>query len=81
MKIQSGHPIMGDAKDVEGKFVRFIDDDGRCLFEVHILDEHSLEIRGCETHKVGDQIHTEALSIETRYANSFYVRTLPYKGA
>ena len=79
MKIQSGHAIMATEKDVEGKFVRFIDDDGRCLFEVHICDEPgAIEVRGSETHKINGKIHTEALMIEPRFSNSIRISTKPW---
>lgn len=79
MKIQTGHPVMGNVEDVQGASVRFIDDEGRCLFEVQICkDGASLEVRGVDSHMVGDEVHVTSLTIEPKYSNCVVVRTLPY---
>lgn len=79
MKIQTGHPVMGNVQDVRGNSVRFINDEGRWLFEVQICkDGTSIQVRGVESHMIGDEIHVNSMTIEPKYSNCVVIRTLPY---
>lgn len=79
MKIQSGHPLVGDVARVVGKSVRFVCDDDRVMFEVHVgTDGKSIEIRAVENCKVGGILYSSRLLIEPNVSNSITVSVARY---
>ena len=79
MKMQTGHKVTANTKDIAGKGISFVDDDGRVLFEVRMIDEKSIEVRGVETTKHHGKIYTEALIVMPRYANCIEVHRAIYE--
>ena len=79
MKMQTGLRITADVKEVKGKSIRFVDDNDRVLFEVRMLDDKSIEVRGVETSKHDGKIYTEALIVMPRYANCIEVHRAIYE--
>ena len=62
--METGHPVSADVAQVAGDRIRFVNQDGRCLFEIRIgRDQASIEVRAVDTHKVGDVIHDGVLFI------------------
>ena len=69
LHIETGHPITNDVDILAAKGVRFVTDDGRTMFEVHIgQDGRSIEISGVRASLVACP----------NASNSLTIRTLPY---
>lgn len=76
MKIQTGHKVTADVKEVKAKSVSFCTDDGRVMFEVSICkDGKSIEVRGVENTKHNEIIYTSSLIVKPRYSNSIEIHT------
>jgi hypothetical protein len=79
LHIETGHPITNDVDILAAKSVRFVTDDGRTMFEVHIgQDGRSIEIRGVDVTKVEDLIYSSSLVACPNASNSLTIRTLLY---
>lgn len=79
LSIQSGHPVTCDVAAVPGRFVRFVTEDGRCMFEVGADDSgRGIEVRGVEVCKVGGVVYSESLSVEPNSSNGVTIRTKEY---
>lgn len=80
MKLETGHPVTGDAKPIDGQIVRFIAEDGRCMFEVSVnKDGRSIEVRAVELYKVKDRLYEARIMIEPHVSNSITIRTPRYE--
>jgi hypothetical protein len=80
MKIETGHPITGDVKLVEATGVRFVTDEGRCLFEVACMEDgHSIEITANDMCKVDGVIYDRVITVRPRYSNQIIVGLVPYE--
>jgi hypothetical protein len=79
LHIETGHPITNDVDILAAKTVRFVTDNGKTMFEVHIgQDGRSIEIRGVEVTKVEDLIYSSSLVACPNASNSLTIRTLLY---
>lgn len=79
LHIETGHPVMANVKQVESDQVRFVDEDGRCVFEVRILKGQAMiEVRAVDTHKVNGVIHDGLLCVTPRASNNIHLSTPPY---
>ena len=79
LHIESGHSVTADVKQVAGKSVRFVTDDGRTMFEVRAGDDgRSIEVRAVEVTKHDGVLYDGTLQIEPRGANGVNVRTAKY---
>ena len=79
LHIETGHPITNDVDILAAKGVRFVTDDGRTMFDVHIgQDGRSIEIRGVDVTKVEDLIYDSSLVACPNASNSLTIRTLLY---
>jgi hypothetical protein len=79
LHIETGHPITNDVDQLAAKGVRFVTDEGRTMFEVHIgNDGRSIEVRGVDVTKVGDMLYGSSLAACPNASNSLTIRTLPY---
>lgn len=80
LHIESGHPVMADARRVSGDKVRFVTEDGRTMFEVGVgRDGRSIEVSGVETTKHDGQIYDCWLLVQPIGANRVTIRTVKYK--
>ena len=74
MTMQTGHEFLANVKDVPGKSISFVDDQGRVVFEVSIVDgEQAIEIRGVNMTKHKGKTYSEQLVVKPRYSNSIHV--------
>lgn len=79
MHIETGHPVTKDVEPVNGHAVRFIAEDGRCMFEVRCgKDGRSLEVSAIDTCKVDGRLYSSSLAICPNAANSVRVETKLY---
>jgi len=79
LHIETGHPITDDVDILAAKSVRFVTDNGRTMFEVHIgQDGRSIDIRGVDVTKVEDLIYSSSLVACPNASNSLTIRTLLY---
>lgn len=78
LEIQAGHPVTADVAKVEGSAVRFVGADGRCLFEVRVVDSKTIEVRAVETVKLDGEIYDHRLSVMPRSSNSMEVSLVKY---
>jgi hypothetical protein len=79
LHIETGHPITDDVDILAAKSVRFVTDNGRAMFEVHIgQDGRSIDIRGVDVTKVEDLIYSSSLVACPNASNSLTIRTLLY---
>jgi hypothetical protein len=79
LHIETGHPITNDIQVLPVKGVRFVTDDNRTMFEVHIgQDGRSIEVRGVDVTKVGDMLYGSSLAACPEAANSLMICVLPY---
>jgi hypothetical protein len=78
MKIQTGHSITADVRQVQGKEVTFADEEGRPLFSVRIVDGITIEVRAIGVVKHKDTLYSECLSVMPRYANAVQVTRCVY---
>ncbi len=77
MKIATGSTHMGNEQIHDFDSVRFLAADGRTMFEVSAnKDGRSIEVRGVEVCKVGDQLFSEQLVIRPRVGNCITVSTM-----
>ena len=68
--IETGHPITNDVDILAAKGVRFVTDDGRTMFAVHIgQDGRFIEITG---------VYNSSLVACPNASNSLTIRTLLY---
>ncbi len=75
MKIETGHPVSADVAPVAGDRVRFVTDDGRTIFEVTCgKDEHSIDVRGVNTFKVGKVVYDGCLDIRPQCGNAVSIQ-------
>ena len=82
LHIETGHPLTVDVKKLDAKAVRFVTDDGRCMFEVTTgKDGRSIEVRAVETTKVGGAIYESLLDVRPNVANSVTILTRRYEEA
>jgi hypothetical protein len=82
LHIETGHPVSADVKVLEETTVRFVTDDGHCMFEVTAgKDGRSLEVRAVEVTKVGGVIYAGLLDVRPNVANSVTVLTRRYDDA
>jgi hypothetical protein len=82
LHIETGHPVTADVKKLDAKVVRFVTDDGRCMFEVTAgTDGRSIEVRAVETAKVGGTIYKNLLDVRPNVANSVTILTRRYDEA
>jgi hypothetical protein len=79
MKIVIGNKLMGPApEELPVNRVSFIAEDGRAMFEVCILNETTIEVRGVNVCKVADKMYQETLMIQPRAANQVWISTKEY---
>lgn len=80
LHIESGHPITKDVQVLPINGVRFVTDDNRTMFEVHIgRDGKSIEVRGVDATRVDDLLYGSSLAACPNAANSLTIRVLPYE--
>ena len=80
MRIETGHKVSADVAPVVGDRVRFVTDDGRTIFEVTCgKDDHSIEVRGIETFKVGKIVYDGCIDIRPQCANAVAIQARPYE--
>ena len=80
MRIETGHAVSKDAHLVDSDRVRFVAEDGRTMFEVVAgKDGRSIEVRGVDTCKVGDQVYSNALDIRPHVSNLVEIRAREYE--
>lgn len=79
LHIETGHPITKNVQTLPVNGVRFVTDNGRTMFEVHIgQDGRSIEVRGVDFAKVGDMLYDSKLAVCPNASSSITVRTVPY---
>jgi len=77
--METGHPVSADVKQVEGDQIRFVNQDGRCLFVVSICkDQASIEVKAVDTHRVGETIHDNLLVIAPNSCGCITLSTPAY---
>lgn len=80
MKIATGHRVTKDQLIHEFDTVRFLAEDGRCMFQVSIGDDgKSIEVMGVDSYKADDQLFDSTLAVEPRAANLIHIRTKLYR--
>lgn len=79
MKIRTGLKLLNNLKEIEGNSVVFVTEDGEELFEISIVDEKSIRVRGIEPAKINGVLYTEYLQITPQTANSVVVSTKIYE--
>lgn len=82
--IKIGHPMIGEVIEVPiGTTITFIDQNGRNVLEVHAkhVDGEPLElnVRGCDTTKIGNTIYSNLISVLPESSNSINVINRVYK--
>ena len=74
LRLQTGHPVTADVKNIEGDRFRFVDAEDRTVFEV-VCEDGYLEIRAVEFHTIGNSVHGGGITICPRAGNSVEVKT------
>ena len=70
--------ITADVKEVKGRSISFVNEDGRVVYEVRINEDMSLEVRGVELIRRDGVLYSESLSIRPRYSNSVEIHRCVY---
>lgn len=79
LSIETGHALTANVKRIEGNSVRFVDDDGRTLFEVYCCtDGRTIEVRGVESSKHAGVIYDNALSVLPKSGNVVHIQQIPF---
>ena len=79
LRLETGHPVTKDVKEVASDRVRFVAEDGRTMFEViGNKDGRSLEVRAVDTCKVDGILYAGTLEIVPKCGNVVIVRTEKY---
>jgi hypothetical protein len=79
LHIETGHPITKDVERLDAKGVRFVAEDGRTMFEVHVgKDGTSIEIRGVDVTHVENVLYDSRLAACPNASNSLTIRVCPY---
>jgi hypothetical protein len=74
LHIESGHPVSGDVAQIGGHLVRFVTEDGRCMFEITIgNDGTSIDVRGVGTTKVDGVLYSEKIHVRPIASNAMTV--------
>lgn len=80
LKIETGHPVSGDVKPVEGNRIRFVAEDGQTMFEVTAgKDGRSIEVRAVDTCRVDGVLYNGIIEIHPLCGNSIEIRTQKYQ--
>lgn len=81
MRIETRHGASGDIEIVRSNRVRFVAEDGLTMFEVVAgKDGRSIEVRGVDICKVGDQVYSNAIDIRPHVSNLVEIRVREYDG-
>lgn len=79
LKMQTGHNVFKNVRDIEGDAVRFMTPDDRCMFEVRICaDGRSIEVTAVDACQVDGVLYAGVLEIRPKVANSLVLRTPLY---
>ncbi len=79
LSIETGHPLTKDVQRIDGKSVRFVDKDGRTMFEVYCCaDGRTIEVRGVESSKHAGVIYDNTLSILPKSGNVVHIQQIPF---
>ena len=80
LHMETGHPVTANVQQVEGDCIRFVDQDGKCVFEVSITQgQPTIEVRAVDFHKSGHQIHSGMIVVRPDSSNKITISTPPYK--
>jgi hypothetical protein len=80
LRMTTGHPVTKDVQPVDGNAIRFIAEDGRCMFEVLCgKDGRSLEVRGVELWRVDGHLYGSSIAIYPHASNSVRVEGVAYE--
>ena len=79
LHIETGHPVTADVRKLEATTVRFVTEDGRCMFEVTAgKDGRSIDVMAVEMTKIDGTIYEARLMVLPNVTNSVEVRTRRY---
>ena len=79
LHIETGHPVTKDVQTLPHTGVRFVADDGKTMFEVHMgKDGRSIEVRGVDCTRVEEILYSSSLAACPNASNSLTIRVLPY---
>lgn len=79
MKLQIGMQFIDDIAEFESsRPVRFLTDDGRCVFEVSMHDDGSLDVRAIDVTNINGVLRDTILQVSPRATNSIVVSTSAY---
>lgn len=79
LKIQTGHPVTADVKDVAASVVRFVTADDRTMFEFRCGDDgRSIEVRSVETTKIDGVIYDNRLLVAPTSTNGVNITVSRY---
>ena len=79
LHIETGHYSTKDVQTLPANSVRFVTDNGKTMFEVHIgQDGQSIEVRAVVFVKVDDTLYGSRLAVCPNASNSITVRTVTY---
>lgn len=80
LHIELGHRDMENITRLADKSVRFVNDDGRPMFEVTAgEDGKSINVRGCGSTKVNGVVYIESLYVLPNASNHIDVMVRPYE--
>ena len=81
MKIATGYQLYNNVKVLEGeRFVSFLTEEGRVMFEVGILKDGSgIEIRGVDMYKHNGILYENRLEVSPVVSNVIEIRTKRYE--
>jgi len=69
MKIEHGYFKDTEVIKLKTDFLRILSDDGRCIFEIHKLDGHTIEVGAGDMVKDGDIIYDNKMMITPKSSN------------
>jgi putative heme iron utilization protein len=79
LHIETGHLITKDVERLDAKGVRFVAEDGRTMFEVHVgKDGASIEVRSVDVTRVGNVLYDSKLAACPNASNSLTIRVCRY---
>lgn len=79
LRIETGHVVTGNVKQVDATAVRIVTQDGRTLFAIELGDDgRSIELRAVDVTRVDGKMYESSLQLHPRSSNSVIVRTREY---
>lgn len=78
MKIEHGYFKDAEVVELKTDFLRILSDDGRCIFKIHKLNGHTIEVEAGDMVKDGDIIYDNKMMITPKAGNLIVITKPEY---